>query len=182
MKSIEHTLYELARRLNSNQIHWSLGGSLMLKLRGIPMDVHDIDILVHAADFDLCCELLSQSSTELNVYESDVFKTKLYRKFKWNETEIDCMGGMSVQLPSMLFEYQFDHKDVDIIQDEHTIPLSYMEDWYLLYLLMPNRVSKLKCLESYFNQHSVNQERIHKLLSFHLPEQTIQTLKSLLKE
>lgn len=182
MNQIENTLIELTNLLNSNHINWALGGSCMLKLRGIELDVNDIDIMIHESDFEKCIELLNTVSMECEVKKSDVFKTRYYKKFKWNQTEIDCLSGMSIQLGLDLFEYQFDHKVSDIYLNGTVIPLCYIEDWFMLYQLMPNRGSKIIVIDEYFKSHMINKNRIQHLLDIKLPNQIREYLENYVKQ
>lgn len=169
MKNLDKTLIKLAQLLNSNHINWALGGSLLLKLSGIDLEVNDIDIMIHENDFESCISLLREVSFECEVKESDIFKTRYYRKFKWDTVEIDCMSGMSLHLSSHIFNYQYDHKDKDIKFDNTYIPLCYIEDWYILYHLMPHRESKVNMIEDYYKSHPINKSRINSLLELDIP-------------
>ena len=169
MKDLDIILIKLTQLLNSNHINWALGGSLLLKLSGIELEVNDIDIMIHENDFESCINLLKDVSIECSTQTSEIFRTKYYRKFKWDNIQIDCMSGMNLHISNTSFEYQFDHKDKDIEIDPISIPLCYLEDWYILYHLMPNRENKVILLENYFMLHSFNQLRLNKLLEHDIP-------------
>lgn len=169
MEHIDSIFNQLAQLFNSNHINWALGGSLLLKLSGINVDVNDIDIMIQEKDFELCINLLKDVSIECEVQESEIFKTKYYRKFKWDNIEIDCMSGMCIHGSNHIFDYQFDHKEKDIKINHTIIPLCYIEDWYILYHLMPNRETKVRIIEQYFKHHSVNQLRFNYLLNLDIP-------------
>lgn len=171
MNELDRTLIQLAQLLNLNHINWALGGSALLKLSGIELDVNDIDIMIHENDFDSCIDLLRSVSIECEVIQSEIFKTKYYRKFIWNNIHIDCMGGMSIHLSNNVFNYQYDHKDKDVVLDNIYIPLCYIEDWYILYHLMPNRETKINMIEYYYNDHPINKLRINALLKLNIPNE-----------
>lgn len=164
------TLIKLAHLLNSNHIKWAVGGSTLLKLSGIDINVNDLDIMIHESDFENAKTLLKTVAIECEIKESSLFKTKYYRKFKWDDTEIDCMSGISLNLSEGYFEYYFDHKDREVEINNEFIPLCYIEDWLILYHLMPNRASKIQCLEEYFTHHSINMNRINTLLTLNIPK------------
>jgi len=162
-------LIKLAHLLNSNNINWAVGGSTLLKLRGIEIMAHDIDIMIHESDFEMACELLKHMCCECETKESNVFRTKFYRKFNWDGMEIDCMSGMCINLMDMEFNYPFDHKDYDILYRDTPIPLCYIEDWYVLYNLMPNREDKVKYIEAYLKENTINKLRFEYLHSLNIP-------------
>lgn len=175
-------LLTLTKLLNSNQINWALGGSTLLKLRGIDIMAHDIDIMIHESDFEKGCRLLADLYDECEVKESTIFKTKYYRKFNLNGIEIDCMCGMSVIISDTLFEYPFDYKEYNILYKETSIPLCYIEDWYVLYHVMPNRESKVKVIEEYFTKNSINKDRINYLFGLNIPKEIKQLMESFIEK
>lgn len=182
MNQLDKTLIQLAQLLNSNHINWALGGSALLKLKGIELDVNDIDIMIHEDDFEFCSDLLKSVSKECEVKESEIFKTKYYRKFIWDNIHIDCMSGMTLHLSNNVFNYQYDRKDQDIIFDNTCIPLCYIEDWYLLYHLMPNREIKVSIIEKYFENYHIDKQRFLKLLRLDIPNNKRLLIETFIKE
>lgn len=182
MNQLEETLIQLAQLLNSNHINWALGGSALLKLRGIELDVNDIDIMIHENDFQSSIDLLKTVSIECEVKESEVFKTKYYKKFIWNNIHIDCMCGMALHLSNNTFNYQYDHKDKDIELDNTHIPLCYIEDWYILYHLMPNREKKISIIEKYFENYPIDKQRFDKLLQIDIPNNKRLLIETFIKD
>lgn len=174
-------LISLLKTLNTHQISWALGGSTLLKLRGIDCVPHDIDIMIHETDFEKGCKLLAQFCIEREVQESKYFKTKHYRKFNLNGVEIDCMSGMNIDVSQSLFEYTFDHKEYDILYKDEWVPLCYVEDWYVLYHVMPNRLSKVKIIEDYFRKHSINKQRMEYLINLNIPIEIKQRIESFME-
>lgn len=170
-------LVSLSKILNMHQINWALGGSTLLKLRGIECEPHDIDIMIHESDFDKGCNLLAQFCIECEVKESKYFKTKDYQKFNLNGIEIDCMSGMNIYGSQSLFEYTFDHKEYDILYKEEWVPVCYIEDWYVLYHVMPNRESKVKMIEDYFTKILLNKQRMEYLIRLNIPKDIQQRIK-----
>lgn len=169
MKNLDKVLIQLAELLNSNHINWALGGSKLLSMSGIELDVNDIDIMIHEHDFDCCLELLKGVSIECEVKESEIFKSKNYRKLCWDDIQIDCMSGMTIHLNENVFVYEFDCKDKDILFENISIPLCYLEDWYVLYNVMPHRESRIKIMEMFFMKHTFQANRYYSLLELNIP-------------
>lgn len=170
MKNLDKVLIQLAELLNSNHINWAIGGSKLLSLSGIKLEVNDIDIMIHEHDFDRCLELLKGVSIECEVKESEIFKSKNYRKLSWDNVQIDCMSGMIIHLNENVFVYKFDCKEKEILFENISIPLCYLEDWFVLYHVMPNRESKIKIMEKFFMKHSIQDRRYYALLELNIPK------------
>ena len=169
MKDLDKVLVQLAKLLNSNLINWAVGGSKLLRLSGMELDVNDLDIMIHEHDFDRCIELLKSVSIECEVKESEIFKSKNYRKLCWDNVQIDCMSGMTIQLNENVFVYEFDCKDKEILYENISIPLCFLEDWYVLYHVMPHREAKIKIMEMFFMNHTIQDRRYYALLELNIP-------------
>jgi hypothetical protein len=92
------------------------------------------------------------------------------------------MSGMTLHLSNNVFNYQYDRKDQDIIFDNTCIPLCYIEDWYLLYHLMPNREIKVSIIEKYYEKHPIDKQRFLKLLRLDIPNNKRLLIETFIKE
>jgi len=168
---LELTLLKIANQLNHTNITWAIGASMMLKLSGFDMNVHDIDLMVTNDDFDLACKCLKDIVEEIRVDESDLFRTKNFKRFKCDDVEIDLMSGMGIVNKFNFFDYQFSKDDIaKIIElDSIALPLCYIEDWYVFYHLMTNRFVTIQKIEAFLNENHFNSERFSKLIKLSLP-------------
>lgn len=168
---LKSELLIIANQLNYSNITWAIGASMMLKLRDFDINVHDIDIMVHQDDFEIACNRLNEVCEEISVAESNLFRTKHFKRFKCDDIEIDIMSGMGIMFKTGFFDYQFNKDDIEkVIQfDSIKLPLCYIEDWYVFYHLMPNRYPTIQKIEIFFNENRFISERFNRILKLDIP-------------
>ncbi|MCJ7690082.1 MAG: hypothetical protein MUO60_12270, partial [Clostridiaceae bacterium] len=68
-----------------------------------------------------------------------------------NTFDIDVMAGLSINYDNGTFKYIFDQESISCIKKINgvNIPLTSLEDWYVIYQLIPNREAKVKMIENY---------------------------------
>ena len=83
--------------------------------------------------------------------KSDSYSTKYFYEYVVHGFDIDVMSGLSINYNSGTFEYIFDHTSISDFEKINgvNIPLSSLEDWYVIYQLIPNREIKVKMIEDY---------------------------------
>lgn len=169
--NLNNVLFKMANILNQSNITWAIGASMMLKLSEVDLDVHDIDIMVYQDDFEQACSYLIEICDEIRVDESNLFRTKQFKRYVCDGIEIDIMSGMGIIHKLGFFEFQFKKKDIEkiICVDSIELPLCYIEDWYVFYHLMPNRYATLQKIERYFNENKFNPIRFSYLLDLSIP-------------
>lgn len=182
-KNISKVLVKLTNVLNQSNSLWSIGASMMLYLRGIEIDVHDIDIMVDQEDFNIVCDNLLKICEEIKVDVSSIFKTKYFRRFVCDSIEIDVMSGMGIYHKNGFFDYQFNKEAIEyaIHINSITLPLSYIEDWYVFYHLMGNRDETIRKIEQYFNKNSYQSHRFSCLLDLSIPNHLRQLLSDFIE-
>lgn len=178
--AIENSLIKIAQVFNVNKINWAIGASTMLRLRGIEISVHDIDLMVSDNDFLLAHTLLSSFCVEQSVTESKLFKTLNFKRYTYNEIDIDLMAGFGIIHKEGLFDYHFKDYDGSTILNGVNIPLCYVEDWLVFYNLMPNRTNTIRLIDSYIVNHPLNRLRLDQLLELTLPQSVRNALISLI--
>lgn len=147
-------LVKIAKILNSEDIVWAVGASMLLRQYALA-DPADIDIVVALEDAGRVDSLLSSLGTVKNQKEkSDIYLTDFFHEYIIDSVEIDVMAGFKIKLPdSSVFEYKFDKESIPHIFDIDGVGVPFMslEDWYVLYQLMPNREYKANLLQDHFN-------------------------------
>ena len=63
---IKNALLDIANTLNSRNITWGLGGSLLLFIKGYKTNVNDIDIIVHSKDLKDLKEVIDMTKKNIN--------------------------------------------------------------------------------------------------------------------
>lgn len=158
------TLAYIANSINKKNITWGVGGSLLLHFHQLVQHSNDIDLLVsenHAINF---IKTLNGLGTSRETHSTSPFCTTYFSTFIVNTTEIDIMGGFCIEHPVGKYKLIFDEKSVvDYITiNKINIPLAALEDWYVLYQLMPKKSDKVLLLENYFSKNGIKHPNLLK--------------------
>lgn len=169
-RNILTTIVKVSHEMNKESIRWAVGASMMLKLRGIDIEVHDIDLMVHEDDFELAHSCLLSFCEEIRVESSNLFKTRYFKRYSYMNTEIDLMSGMGIMHKTGLFNDRFETFEISVRYENVEIPLCYIEDWFVFYHLMPERTKTINRIDLYFSTHPINKARIIRILELNLPD------------
>ena len=166
------SLAQIALRLNKQEIRWGLGASLLLNLYGLESTPGDIDIFVDLADADKAKKVLSQLGEEQTVTKRAPYATKIFSKYAINGIGVDMMAGF--QICHGHGRYQYLLNEEAIVAKEwifgERIPLTALEDWFILYQLIPGRMEKAERIENYFTAKGIRYpERLQRALEEELP-------------
>ena len=142
---IKNALLDIANTLNSRNITWGLGGSLLLFIKGYKTNVNDIDIIVHSKDLTDLKEVISKY--EINEKEKTAkFLTNHFYTFNIKSINIDIMVGFVVKNEIDIFAFR--EKEIStskICIDGENIYLSSVSEWKKAYTAM-NRIDKISLL------------------------------------
>lgn len=175
-RELKHVLLEVTQKFNELSIIYGVGASTMIKLRGIDISVHDIDIMVKEDQFILAYDCLMTFCDEKLVEPSNLFKTSYFKRLNYKGIDIDLMSGMGIVHESGIFKYNFDRAEKCLELENTLIPICFMEDWFVFYHLMPNRVHTINLIKFYFLSHPVNKSRLLKIIELSLPNELRQAL------
>ncbi len=98
MKSIEEklkVLSKIAERFNQAHIHWAVGGSLLLYLKGYTERFNDIDLLIYNHDAGKAKELMMELG-QMRVLDRNCYRAEHFYIFDVDEVEVDIMGDYYV--------------------------------------------------------------------------------------
>lgn len=145
------TLSCIGKKLNDSNIVWGVGASILLNKFGLIDKPNDIDIFIDIKDIEKADEIL-KSLGEKKLWErTATYSTKCFYEYVINGFDVDVIAGLRVNHSSGVFEYIFDHNSIleyGIINGVN-IPFTSLEDWYVIYQLIPNREAKVKMIEDY---------------------------------
>lgn len=176
-------LYFLSAKLNEINIKWALGGSLVLYFNKILDNPRDIDILVNYEESKKVNDILYDYGGYREIDREDPYKTKSFCNYKINNTEVDIIGGFKIGHERGVYSYILDEEAISqyISINGIQVPLSSIEDWYILYQLIPGREKKVNVIEEYFNKNGVSNPRlIKRALDQPLPKSVIRKCLKLL--
>lgn len=178
-----HTLSSIGDRLKNKNITWGVGGSLLLSFYNIIDKPNDIDILVDETNVMELKEIMASIGKPKETISLSPFMTIDFSKYKIDGIDVDVMGGFAIQHEEGIYklslhqEYIVNHKNINGVD----IPLCSLEDWYILYLLIPNKKEKALLIESYFKNNGVAyphflEEALKKSLPIEVKENVTQLL------
>ncbi|MBU3145667.1 hypothetical protein [Clostridium sp. CF012] len=181
---IFETLSYIGEKLNDNGVVWAVGASILLHHYGLVDSPNDIDILVDLKDIEKVDKIL-KGIGEKKVWEkSNSYSTKYFYEYFVHGFDIDVMSGLTINYNSGEFEYIFDSTSISEykIINEVNIPLSSLEDWYVLYQLIPGREIKVKMIENYLISYGIKKPTLlERALRGDLPVDVRDKIQGILK-
>lgn len=147
----------IAQQFNQNNIHWAVGGSLMLQHYHLSSDPKDIDLVVSTKDIKQVDAILTSLGTKKKQTNKKEFATEYFYEYEIANVGVDVMAGFAIIHSEGTYTYPFDQHSISStsIIAETSIPYCALEDWFVLYQLMTNRQDKVYLILSYLIQHKV---------------------------
>ena len=141
-------LSRIAQALNARSLTWAVGGSLLLYIKGIVSDFHDIDIMVAEADADAAEAALSSLGSQLPVKPKDRYRSKRFLRFLIDGVDVDVIAGFTIIYEGEEYYFPLTGKEIkDHAEIDGTlIPLQALGAWRRYYRLM-GRDDKAALLE-----------------------------------
>jgi hypothetical protein len=146
-----NTLSYIGEKLNNSNIVWGVGASILLNQFGFIDKPNDIDIFVDIRDIDKTDKILKEIGEKKQWEKTATYSTKYFYEYVVNGIDVDVMAGFAVNHASGVFEYIFDNNSISEYRKINgiDIPFTSLEDWYVIYQLIPNRDHKVKMIENY---------------------------------
>lgn len=150
-------LLQIAKVLNENDIRWGLGASYALHFRGLVKSPRDIDLIVAEEDIIKTVNLLKSFGQLEEEPPKGDYLTEYFYYFKIDETEIDVISNFKLKHETGVYTYHFDALGIvdTVLVEDVNIPLTALEDWYILYLVMNNKKQRGDMIEAYFQTHGI---------------------------
>lgn len=177
-----NTLTYIGEQLNELDIVWGVGASLLLNHYGLVDKPNDIDILVHIEDVAKVDALLQNIGQKKIRDINTTYSTKYFYKYIVNGIDIDVMAGLIINHFEGAYEYMFDTQSISELCkiNNITIPFTALEDWFVLYQLIPNRDEKVKLIQGYLMSNGVkNPFLLNRALDGNLPAQVRNKIQAL---
>jgi hypothetical protein len=166
------TLANLAKELNRAGARWGVGASVLLWHYGLADNPHDIDLMAAEQDADRIIEALGKLGTKKMGSERGSYVTSRFLEFVVDGTDIDLMVGFGIRHSAGTYSYVFDDRAVTgkALVGGMVIPLTALEDWYVLYQLIQGREHRVRAIEDYLvSNGSAHTELLERALSQSLP-------------
>lgn len=159
-RTTENILTNIAKRLNDEGVLWCVGASVLLYNYDLVDNPTDIDIVVAIDDIHRADKVLASMGEKLPESESSLYATDFFNEYIIDGVNIDVMAGLKIRIDEgkSVFEYPFDNRSVanTEVLNGVDVPYASLEDWYILYQLMPKREAKVAMIENYLKQYSVS--------------------------
>jgi len=177
MDELKKTLTKIAKLFNERNILWNVGGSMLLSHFGLHQQPHDIDIIVTKNDVGQASYVLEKLGDKKQVPKSDVFLSEFYQKYNIEGVEVDLIAGFKIKHSQGLYEYIPEFESTEN-QSGEDIVYACLEDWYILYQLMPKGKNKVDIIEEYFKKEKkADGNRVKTLTQGCLPVEVIKRTK-----
>lgn len=159
-----NTLSYIGEKLNFSNIAWAVGSSILLNQFGFIDKPNDIDIFVDIKDIERADEILKGIGEKKNWERTATYSTKYFYEYIIDGIDVDVMAGFAVNHNSGVFEYIFDHDSISELKiiNEISIPFTSLEDWYVIYQLIPNRETKVEMIEKYLLSNGIKKTMLLK--------------------
>ncbi len=149
-----NALIKIASLLNRYGFKWSLGASMMLKLRGLDVSVDDLDIIIQTDEIKRLEKIISIYNFKKEV-SSDKYRTTHFYELNIDNVDIDIMIGFKISTDGSLYTFDDSSSTDEIKIQGVTIYLSSLEEWLKAYKAM-NRKDKISVIENHLNENSMN--------------------------
>lgn len=177
------TLSYIATELNAQGVLWGIGASIVLYHYGLVDSPNDIDILVDIKDIQKADTILDNLGVKKTSEKTEAYSTRYFYEYVVNTIDVDVMAGFMVNHSNGEYRYSFDHKSItNIIKINGVeVPLTSLEDWYVIYQLIPGRENKVKLIENYLLENGLeNPNLLNRALSKKLPIEVKARIQNLL--
>lgn len=166
-------LGQVAGALNAAGVCWALGGSLLLAHYGLADTPRDIDLLVAEADADRAEAALAALGPRTPWVPTAPYETRRFLEFRVAGAEVDLMAGLAIRHDGGLYLHPFDavSPEGSLTLGGCPIPLMALEDWFVLYQLIPGREAKAARIEAFLRARGLGRrDLLTRALAQPLPE------------
>ncbi|MBF4692369.1 GNAT family N-acetyltransferase [Fusibacter ferrireducens] len=161
--NLKTVLFKIATQLNEAKVTWAVGASIVLDYYDLlDKPPRDIDLIVQVDDVEKVDHILETLGKKQSWEKSEQYSTPYFYEFIIDDIDIDVMAELTINTSQGQFRYHFDKKYIHSVWSEMgtEVPLTSLEDWFVLYGLMENREEKVKRIGDYFKHHKPQQMSI----------------------
>mgnify|MGYP001442158330 CR=1 len=156
-------LARAAAALNAANVTWAVGASALLYFEGVTDTFNDLDLLIAEGDM-LSAEqaMFFAGATQLpSPGPTSAYVTRQYSKFRLDDVDFDLLCGFSLRRKGEVYEYPFGPDHIAYVAQAQgvPVPLSPLADWFILYLLMPDRGRRAVQIARYLKAHPRKERR-----------------------
>lgn len=151
------TLSYIGEKLNEENILWGVGASILLNHYNLVNNPNDIDILVALEDIHKADKILKSLGNKKTREANDSYSTEYFNEYVINGIDVDVMSGLTLNHEEGKYLQIFDEASIvdEMLVNDIKIPLTSLEDWYMIYQLIPGREFKVSLIENYLLEKGV---------------------------
>ena len=134
-------------------------------------------------DNGTCFSVLNNLGTKHKEKENKGYATRYFYEYTIDEVGIDIMSGLALVHERGIFYHSFDLYSISKTKVIHktAVPFASLEDWYVLYQLIPDREEKVEKIERYLSsKDSLNHFLLIRALEGNVPEKVRERTRKLL--
>ncbi|GKU27703.1 hypothetical protein [Clostridium folliculivorans] len=166
-------LYYIADELNKKKVRWMIGSSVLLYFHGMVNSPNDIDVVIDEKDIMKVKAIFDKIGIEQAKEKKYPYLTEYFYTYIVRDTSVDIMCNFGVA--HQYGDYRLKIDESAIVEyrkiNDVILPLSSLEDWYVLYQLMPGRENKVNMIEEFLISNGVDHyELFERALTQPLPE------------
>lgn len=179
-----NTLSYIGKKLNDAGIKWGVGASILLNMFGFVDKPNDIDIFISIDDIEKADKILKGIGEKKKWEKNSTYETKYFYEYVINGVDVDVMSGFAVNHNNGVFRYIFDDNSISEFKliNGVNIPFTSLEDWYVIYQLIPNREIKVEMIEKYILANGIQKPLLlERALEGCLPADVRVKIKNILK-
>lgn len=179
---LESCLRKIAELFAVGNITYGVGASMLLYFKGLEAEPRDLDLIVALEDATKADKILSVIGEKQAPNPNVHYSTRFFGEYVIDGIDVDVMAGFKIKSVGKEVEYILDSKVLESLDSKGvTIWLCPLEDWFVLYLLMPNRQERASTIHDFFLEHDANLSQLEVWLQKGLPSEIKTRLQELLK-
>lgn len=167
-----NTLSYIGEKLNESNILWGVGASLLLHQYVLVDKPNDIDLFVDVKDIEKADDILRKLGQKKPREKTGAYATEYFYEYTIHGFDVDVMAGFKINHDCGVFEYIFDHHSISEVVNINgvDIPFTSLEDWYVIYQLIPHRENKVNLIEAYLLSNGIRKpDLLDRALQGNLP-------------
>lgn len=146
-------LCKIAKLLSEKEVFWAVGGATLLRLRGVADDSPRISLIISTEDMRTVDELFCSIGQAYPRELSPNFASRFFCRYTIDGQEVDVVSGLTLHYKGFFLTYPFRRDSIVSMQrlaDDVYVPLMALEDWYVLFQMMPHCDGQVQAIERYF--------------------------------
>lgn len=180
---INDVLVKVAKTLDNANINYAVGASKLLEQFDFVVS-DDIDIFIARKHLDNVEKVLDDIGQRVEIPFDGNYISKGARCYNIDNVIVKIISGLTIRHASGLYQYDFSNKDdfYKIKINDYFVKFMYLEDWFIFYLLIPNKATYSKMILQYFksNNYRPNVDFFKGALNKSIPQFVRETLEKLI--